>query len=157
MQININKNGEAMQPKKYEYLNHTADVSFIAYGGSIEELFSNSIDAMAGLMLNSPKPRKKGSKYTEFSFTESAQSLENLLWFVLQRLLSESDSRGMLPKQANRVKIRKYGKGVKAECTVLLVEKTESNAFFDVKGVSPSSLKITSRGGSYSVEVILDV
>ncbi|EET90369.1 MAG: archease [Candidatus Micrarchaeales archaeon] len=146
-----------MQPKKYQYLNHTADVSFIAYGSSTEELFSNSIDAMAGLMLNPPKPRKKGPKCIEFSFTESAQSLENLLWFVLQRLLSESDSRGMLPKQAKHVKIRKYGKDIRAECTVLLVEKTESDAFFDVKGVSPSSMKITSHGDSYSVEVILDV
>lgn len=146
-----------MQSKKYKYLNHTADVSFIAYGGSVNELFSNSIDAMAGLMLNYTKQNSKGSKNAEFSFKESGRNLENLLWFVLQRLLSESDSRGMLPKRAKSVKVYNYGGRVMAECTVLLVKKTESDAFFDVKGVSPSSMKIKNKGNLYSVEVILDV
>lgn len=38
--------------EKYEYLEHTADARFRAYGGSIEEAFENAAEAMFNVMID---------------------------------------------------------------------------------------------------------
>ncbi len=39
-------------PKKYEYLNHTADAKFLAYGKTLEEAFENAALAMFNVMID---------------------------------------------------------------------------------------------------------
>ncbi|WP_321419285.1 archease [uncultured Methanomethylovorans sp.] len=39
-------------PKKYEYLDHTADAKFLAYGKTLEEAFENAALAMFNVMIN---------------------------------------------------------------------------------------------------------
>ena len=49
--------------KKYEFLEHTADAKFRAYGKSHEEAFSNAAQAMISVMADpakiEPKEKKK--------------------------------------------------------------------------------------------------
>ena len=40
------------QQKQYEYLEHTADVKFLAYGKTLEEVFENAALAMFNVMVD---------------------------------------------------------------------------------------------------------
>ena len=43
------------QQKQYEYLEHTADVKFLAYGKTLEEVFENAALAMFNVMIDTGK------------------------------------------------------------------------------------------------------
>jgi len=69
--------------KKFEFIEHTADVGIKAYGKSLPELFQNSAEAMFSLLLES-KPKKNSNK----NIVIEAVSLEELLVVWLNELLS---------------------------------------------------------------------
>ena len=43
------------QGKKYEYLEHTADIKFLAYGNTLEEVFENAALAMFNVIIDTGK------------------------------------------------------------------------------------------------------
>ena len=43
------------QGKKYEYLEHTADIKFLAYGETVEEVFENAALAMFNVIIDTEK------------------------------------------------------------------------------------------------------
>ena len=51
--------------KKYEYLPHTADVKFRAYGKNLEETFSNAATAMMNIMVDTKKVKTATTKKIE--------------------------------------------------------------------------------------------
>ena len=44
---------KSMAGRKYEYLPHTADVAFAAYGDDLKEALENSGEALLNIMLDS--------------------------------------------------------------------------------------------------------
>lgn len=69
--------------KKFEFIEHTADVGVKAYGKSIPELFQNSAEAMFSLLL-SYKPKESIEK----NVVLEAVNLEELLVVWLNELLA---------------------------------------------------------------------
>jgi SHS2 domain-containing protein len=43
------------QQKQYEYMEHTADVKFLAYGKTLEEVFENAALAMFNVIIDTDK------------------------------------------------------------------------------------------------------
>lgn len=71
------------QQKQYEYLEHTADAKFRAYGKSLEETFENAALAMFNVIIDTGKI----SGSTEKNVSVESHDLENLLVDWLSELL----------------------------------------------------------------------
>jgi len=71
------------QRKKYEYLEHTADIKFLAYGDTLEEVFENAALAMFNVIIDTSKV--SGETAREISLT--SPDLESLLVDWLSELL----------------------------------------------------------------------
>ena len=82
-----------MQGAKFRYLPHTADIRFAAYGRDLKELIENSALAMLSVMLDVKKIRAKREKAKEATISEKAGTREDLVWYVLQDILTKVDER----------------------------------------------------------------
>ena len=71
------------QGKKYQYLEHTADIKFLAYGSTLEEVFENAALAMFNVIIDTTKV--SGETVRGVSLT--SPDLESLLVDWLSELL----------------------------------------------------------------------
>ena len=71
------------QQKRYEYLEHTADIKFIAYGKTPEEVFENAALAMFNVIIDTEKVSDK----TEREISLKSPDLESLLVDWLSEIL----------------------------------------------------------------------
>jgi SHS2 domain-containing protein len=71
------------QGKKYRYLEHTADIKFLAYGNTLEEVFENAALAMFNVIIDTTKV----SGETEREVSLTSPDLESLLVDWLSELL----------------------------------------------------------------------
>ncbi len=71
------------QPEQYEYLEHTADAKFRAYGKTLEEVFENSALAMFNVMIDT----KKVLVETSLEISLESPGLDTLLIDWLSELL----------------------------------------------------------------------
>ena len=78
--------------KKYELIDHTADVGVKAYGSSVSEAFSNAAKAMFDLMTDESEIDEIG----EFTIELDAPDLEQLLVDWLSELLYIHDVDGLV-------------------------------------------------------------
>jgi len=76
----------------FEYLEHTADAKFRAYGATLGECFENSAKAMANVVCVLEKIEAK----EETEISAEAESSEDLLHKFLENLLFEIETREML-------------------------------------------------------------
>ena len=73
---------------KYEYLSHTADTKFKAYGKTLEEAFAKAALALTNVMVDSTKIQKKITK----KIVARGDDLESLLYDFLEQFLIFLDS-----------------------------------------------------------------
>ena len=76
----------------FEYLEHTADAKFRAYGATLGECFENSAKAMVNVVCALEKIEVK----EETEISAEAESAEDLLHKFLENLLFEIETREML-------------------------------------------------------------
>src|SRR3989344_3493028 len=76
----------------FEYLEHTADAKFRAYGATLGECFENSAKAMVNVVC----ALEKISAAEETEINAEAESAEDLLHKFLENLLFEIETREML-------------------------------------------------------------
>ncbi len=92
---------------KYEFLEHTSDVKFRAYGSSFEECFANAAEAMTKIMTD---PEKVKANITK-SVQVSGNDLKQLLASFLDELLFLLDTRNFILHKVTDIKINPKGKG----------------------------------------------
>lgn len=95
---------KARRPAKpYEFLDHPADVGFIARGRTLPELFANAARAMLdyGWELTSIRVRRK------VRLAATGSDLESLLYNWLSELLSRADAEGWAFKDVQRVTVHR--------------------------------------------------
>lgn len=78
-----------MNKTKYEFMNHTADAQFRAYGSSLEEAFKNAAEATANLMWETEKIKSRSKKKVKITGKDRKQLLVSFLEEILY--LFESD------------------------------------------------------------------
>lgn len=101
--------------KKYEFLEHTADAKFVAYGKSLEECFANAAEAMTAIMTD---PEKVEPKLTK-SISVTGTDLKNLLYNFLEEFLIMFDSENFVLHKVRSVQINpKAGKYILAAVAV---------------------------------------
>ncbi len=79
-------------PSGFEYLEHTADAKFRAFGATLGECFENSAKAMVNVVCALEKIEAR----EETEINAEAESAEDLLHKFLENLLFEIETRGML-------------------------------------------------------------
>ena len=145
-----------MQRARYRYMPHTADVAFVAYGRSVRETIENAAAALLGVMLDTGAIRKSGGRRSSLRISERAQSMDSLVWYALQSIVSKVDER-KLHAYAFRIDKLETGKefGLSGR---LLCAKSAGNPFMlEVKAVTPHNLNMKKTANGYSVSVLVDV
>lgn len=143
--------------KQYKYLEHTADVEFVAFGRNLEECFKNALMAMFDTMCYTKKLVASKSKKSEFNIKDKAKNADALLWYALQDTLSFADSKGLFCYKIKSIKIRESKKGFEMNFGVLAKERENKTSKLDVKGVPRYNLGIKRTKKGFEATVVLDV
>ena len=143
------------QQKQYEYLDHTADIKFLAYGRTLEELFENAALAMFNVMIDTGKVSGETAREV---FLKSPD-LEFLLVDWLSELLYLFEVDEIVFRKFQVKEIRDEG----SEYTITARasgEKfyPESHPFeTEIKAVTYNQLEIEKTANSWKAQVVVDI
>ena len=146
-----------MTTKGYKFVDHTADIEFLAFGSTIENSFKNSLMALFDTIADTKRLSRSKSKALVIKLKEKADTVENLLWYTLQDALSVLDAKKLFAYKVTELSIRN------AKSSFILSVKLHAKsqqidlAKMEVKGVSPYNLKIKKKGNGFSISAVLDV
>jgi SHS2 domain-containing protein len=83
----------------YEFLEHTADAKFLAYGNTLEEAFSNVVKATTAIMTDVEKVQPKIDKEIKLE----ASSKESLLYDFIDELIFLLDTEAFIAKEVKKI------------------------------------------------------
>lgn len=132
--------------KKFEFLEHTADAKFRAYGASIEKAFENAALAMKQI-INENKVKCKIKKKIKVK----GKDMKSLLYHFLEEFLFLFDSENFL---VSKVKVKIKGLELEAEAI------GDEDSFINeggVKAVTYNEMEIGENKKKKFVQVVLDV
>jgi SHS2 domain-containing protein len=138
-------------PKKYEFIEHTADLGFKVYGASPEKLFAHAAEAFfeALVALESVKER------IEKSIRAEADGLDNLMVSWLTELLYLYDTERLVFKsfQVKRIEDNQLEANARGE----VLDPARHEIKTGIKAVTYHKLYVKERGGVWEAQVILDI
>ncbi len=137
--------------KKYEFLEHTADAKFRAYGKTLEEQFSNAAKAMISIMINPEKINAKTKKKIKIE----GKDKKALLYNFLEEFLFLLDVDNFLLKEITKIKIKKLKQKLpyKLEAEAAGDKAANYETHGDVKAVTYNDME-TKKG---YVQVVVDI
>lgn len=140
--------------KPYEYLPHTADVRFRAYGRTLEEAFSNSALAMENIMLDT----KKVVPNIERKIQVRAKEPERLLFEFLGRLLFLLDAENFVLNKIGTIKISRKGAQYILDAVAVGDELSKKyETMTQVKAITYNEMSIKEEKGIWVVSAVTDV
>ena len=143
------------QGKQYEYLDHTADIKFRAYGKTREEVFENAALAMFNVIIDT----EKVSGDTAREICLKSPDLESLLVDWLSELLYLFEGDEIVFRKFRVEKIREE-KGEYSITAQALGEKysLESLPFeTEIKAITYNQLEITKTADGWKAQVVVDI
>ncbi len=135
--------------RKYEFLEHTADVAFRAYGNNVNELFKHAAEALESIMICLDDVACEDSR----TIVLTSDTYEDLLYDWLSELLVifEVD---LFAVRCCRVTIT--GFSLQAECLGAKIDPSKHRLKEEVKAVTYHNLKVT-KDVCCQAQVTLDV
>lgn len=137
--------------KKYEFIEHTADMGFRAYGASPERVFAHAAEAFfeAIVALESVEER------LERSIKVEADGLDNLMVSWLSELLYLYDTEGLIFKsfQIKRIEDNELEANVRGE----VLDPARHEIKTGIKAVTYHQLYVKERVGGWEAQVIFDI
>jgi len=139
--------------KKFEFVDiTTADVAFIAYGKSLDELFANSALAMFELMINTKQIKQTISKKIKLK----GNDLQSLMFNWLNELLVYVDGENLAFSDFN-VKVDEKKFGLVAECKGEKMNPKKHEVKAEIKAATYHKLEIKKEKNIWKAQVILDI
>jgi SHS2 domain-containing protein len=139
--------------KKYEFIAHTADAKFRAFGLTLEEAFSNAALATASLMWDWEKVEKR----TKREVRVEGRDLKQLLYSFLEEIIYLVDSEMFLLSSVDEVKIKKKGNQYNLEALFKGDKYADKYTIFgDVKAITYNEMDIR-EGRPVTLQVVVDV
>ena len=137
-----------MEP--YIYLEHTADVKFQAFGGTLEQAFTNSAQALTNLLY-----KGKVNSKQEYHIHAEGGDLESILYSFLEDFIFLLDSKNFLLSQVKHITIN-------ADRTCLQADVTGDNAAdyqleLGIKAVTYHDMFVKQEQGRWITQVVLDI
>jgi SHS2 domain-containing protein len=143
------------QGKRFEFLEHTADVYIAAYGATLEEAFENAALATFEVMTDTKKIMQK----IEDTVKVEAPDEQALLYSWLEQLLISFETKGNLYSSFKIPKIEKTKDGFMFTARIrgepFNPEKHPQKV--GVKAVTYHRMEINQRPGNVAVKFILDI
>lgn len=140
---------------RFEYLDHTADVKFRAYGDSLEQAFANAALATYNVMVDTSKINGK----TDKRISAEGQDLKALLYEFLEQFLILLDSENYFLSSIKKIRIA----GNDSEGYVLEAETAGDEASKyetigpQVKAVTYNDMVVKAEKGRCMVQVVVDI
>ncbi|RXA21319.1 archease [Methanosarcina sp. MSH10X1] len=143
------------QGKQYEYLEHTADIKFRAYGRTLEEVFENSALAMFNVIINT----EKVSGNTPKEIYLRSPDLESLLVDWLSELLYVFEVDEIVFREFRVEKISEEDGEYSITAKALGEEfYPESHPFeTEIKAVTYNQLEITKTDEGWKAQIVVDI
>lgn len=139
--------------KKYEFLAHTADAKFRAFGRTLEEAFSNAALATASLMWDWQKVEKR----TKRKVKVKGKDLKQLLCGFLEEIIYLLESEMFLLSSVRKIKIEKKQNQYNLEAFFEGDKFSDMYEIFgDVKAITYNEMKIKANR-PVTLQVVVDV
>lgn len=143
------------QGKKYEYLEHTADIKFLAYGDTLEEVFENAALAMFNVIIDTGKVSGEMAREVLLA----SPDLESLLvdWLSELLYLFEVDEIVFWKFRVEEIREEEEKYSIKALASG---EKyyPESHPFeTEIKAVTYNQLKLEKTDKGWKAQVVVDI
>jgi len=146
-----------MTLKRFELIEHTADIGLRAFGKDKKGLFENAAQGMFSIIIEPKLNRQQGSRSStqQFDIALKADNLEELLVFWLSELLSLFD--------VNQIFFRRYNiktltdTKITAQPTAESVDIKNYELKAEIKAVTYHRLKIQKKDKTWQAEVIFDI
>lgn len=143
------------QGKKYEYLEHTADIKFLAYGDTLEEVFENAALAMFNVIIDTEKVSGETAKEVSLK----SPDLESLLvdWLSELLYLFEVDEIVFWKFRVEEIKEEEEWYSIKALASGEGYYP-ESHPFeTEIKAVTYNQLKLEKTDEGWRAQVVVDI
>lgn len=140
--------------KKYEYLPHTADVKFKAYGKTLEEAFTNAAFALYNVMVDTSKVEPVFKK----DIAAEGSDLPSLLQQFLEQFIILLDTDNFFLSKLRQIKIS--SKGGKYSLTALAIGDEAKNYETigpQVKAATYNSMIVKKEGKQWIIQVVVDI
>ena len=134
---------------KFKFLQHTADVKFLAYGKTLEEVFENSALAMIKYLTE-----KKVRERKRIKIHVHGNDIESLMYNFLEEFLFLLDSENFLICSIKNLKIDR--ENFRIECEVLGDDALDYKVSH-IKAVTYNEMEINHVGDGWIAQVVLDV
>lgn len=139
--------------EKYRFLQHTADAKFQAFGQTLEEAFSHAALAVASLMWNEDKIKKKVAKPVEVKGKDLPQLMVNFL----EEIVYLFDTKGFLLGSVEDLTIQRKGNTFSLRALFKGDEySSQYETFGDVKAITYNDMVIKKKA-PYMVQVVVDI
>lgn len=137
--------------RTFDITDHTADVGIIAYGASLEELFSNAATALFSIITEPQKIERK----VRFDVQVTSQDRESLLVEWLNELIYLFDVEHVL---LNRFDIESLTDcELRAACYGEGLDPVKHKIKTGVKAATYHMLRLDKHGDGYKAQMILDI
>ncbi len=146
-----------MRRKPFEYLPHTADVAFVAYGPTFASALENAARALLDTMLDVKRIKRLRSKTIRIEIGDAARSREDVAWYILQDILSRIDAEKLNAYDFRVSGFGESGSGARVAGTLLCKDEPGDFALLAVKAVTPHGLEVKESRGACSISVVVDV
>ncbi|MCL4376500.1 archease [Candidatus Parvarchaeota archaeon] len=139
--------------ERYKLLKNeaTADIAFIVYGRTLNELFRNIAIAVSNVMVLNVK--KEGNK--KISFRLHAENIDYLIVDFINKIIFYKDYKNLLITDA-KVEI---DKNLNLQCTAVAekLENLKDRFLADVKAATLHDLEVKKQKGLIRCKIVLDV
>ena len=138
-------------PGKYEYIEHTADLGFRAYGTTCQELFVNAAEALFEALVSVETIREKVQR----TVSVTAAAPDELMVSWLSELLYLFDTEGLLLSgfEIKSMKDNRLEATVRGE----IMDPARHEIKTGIKAVTYHQLYVRQRDGNWESQVILDL
>ncbi|MDY9927486.1 archease [Methanosarcina sp.] len=143
------------QGKKYEYLEHTADIKFLAYGNTLEEVFENAALAMFNVIIDTGKVSGDTTREV-FLTSPDPESLlvdwlsELLYLFEVDEIIFWKFRVEEVSEEAGEYSIKALASGEKYY--------PESHPFeTEIKAVTYNQLELEKTASGWKAQVVVDI
>jgi len=139
--------------QKYEFLEHTADAKFRAYGKTLEEAFINAALATTTIMCEVSEVKPKIEKKLNIT----AKKKESLLFDFLQQLVILLDTEGFLLGAVKSITISKNKEVYSLHAVILGDSADHYEIHTAIKAVTYNDMFIKEEQGLITIQVVHDL
>jgi SHS2 domain-containing protein len=139
--------------KRFEYLEHTSEEKFAAYGKTMEEAFCNAALALENIIVNTEKVKPIVKK----KISIETKHLKGLLFDFLQELLILFDSQHFIINKITDMHIQQKGSDYTLECNAYGDKAEHYPMLSGVKSVTYNEMEIKQEKDVWTVTAVVDV